>query len=133
MFSFRYHGNYVGPGWSAGRYQPSVASSKVKPVDEFDETARQHDRAYALGRNLKEADYKFFKDNIGKGVKRSIAALAVGLQGLYDPKQTKVLFQKICKLLNQRLEVDLDVDLVQCLLAVAVANEVDELQVLLVY
>jgi len=81
MFAFRYHGNYAGPGWSAGRYQRSVARSKVKPIDEFDRTAQQHDRAYALNKNLKEADYKFYKQNVGKGVKRTLAALAVGTQG----------------------------------------------------
>jgi len=79
--SFRYHGNYVGPGWSAGKYQGSVAKSNVPAVDEFDETAKEHDRAYALNRNLKAADYKFYRKNIGKGVKRSVAALAVGIQG----------------------------------------------------
>ena len=90
MFSFRYHGNYVGPGWSAGRYQPSVSDSSVPAVDEFDRTAKQHDAAYARKRNLKEADYRFYKQNIGKGFKRSIAALAVGAQGfLRKPKRTR--------------------------------------------
>lgn len=82
---FRYHGNYVGPGWSAGKYQASVANSKVLPIDEFDRTAMEHDRAYALGKNLKKADYKFFKENWGKGWKRSAAAAAVGFQGYLRP------------------------------------------------
>lgn len=78
----RYHGNYVGPGWSAGKYQDSVEYSTVPPIDEFDRTAMVHDRAYARGRNLKDADYAFYKANIGKGFKRSVAALAVGGQGV---------------------------------------------------
>lgn len=82
---FRYHGNYVGPGWSAGKYQASVADSKVPAVDEFDRTAKEHDRAYALGKDLKKADYKFFKQNWGKGLKRSAAAAAVGFQGYLRP------------------------------------------------
>lgn len=82
MFSFRYHGNYAGPGWSAGKYQKSVARSSVPAIDEFDETAKEHDAAYALGKDLKQADYKFYKQNIGKGIKRTAAALAVGLQGM---------------------------------------------------
>lgn len=85
-FPIRYHGNYVGPGWSAGQYQDSVANSIVPPVDEFDLTALQHDRAYALNKNLKQADYKFYKANIGKGIKRSIAAIAVGIQGAFRPQ-----------------------------------------------
>ncbi len=52
----RYHGNYVGPGWSAGKYQKSVAYSTVPPIDEFDRTAQVHDAAYAKGKNLKAAD-----------------------------------------------------------------------------
>lgn len=79
-FTWRIYGNYVGPGWSAGKYQKSVKSD-VPPVDEFDATAKEHDESYALGKNLKEADYKFYKKNIGKGFVRSAAALAVGAQG----------------------------------------------------
>ena len=60
----RYHGNYVGPGWSAGKYQASVAKSKVPPVDEFDRTAMEHDAAYAKGKNLKAADYKFLAPTV---------------------------------------------------------------------
>lgn len=78
---WRIHGNYVGPGWSAGKYQGSVADSDVQPVDEFDKTAMEHDAAYAKKKNLKKADYKFFRDNWGKGFVRSAAALAVGAQG----------------------------------------------------
>lgn len=81
----RYHGNYVGPGWSAGKYQNSVANSDVPAIDEFDETAKEHDAAYALHKDLKSADYKFFYKNIGKGIKRSAAAIAVGAQGLLRP------------------------------------------------
>jgi len=95
MFNFRYHGNYVGPGWSGGRYQSSVARSKVKPIDEFDETGRQHDRAYALKNDLKVADYKFYRQNIGRGVKRTVAALAVGAQGFLRPaKRSRFGFVK---------------------------------------
>lgn len=81
----RYHGNYVGPGWSAGKFQDSVAHSAVQPIDDFDATAMEHDRAYALGHNLKDADYKFYKANFGKGPKRTAAAIAVGVQGYFRP------------------------------------------------
>lgn len=87
MVTIRYHGNYVGPGWSAGKYQKSVVSA-VPPVDEFDRTGMEHDFAYAKGLDLKEADYEFYRANWGKGVKRSVAAAAVGLQGYFRKKQT---------------------------------------------
>ena len=79
--AIRVHGNYVGPGWSGGKYQKSVESD-VPAIDEFDQTAKEHDEAYALGQNLKEADYKFAKANIGKGIKRSMAGISVGIQGM---------------------------------------------------
>lgn len=83
----KYHGNYCGPNWSAGKRQPSVADSDVQPIDDFDASCQQHDRAYALSKDLKGADIKFYKENIGKGLKRSIAALAVGAQSLLRKKR----------------------------------------------
>lgn len=87
----RYHGNYCGPNWSAGRRQASVANSHVPAIDEFDSSCKQHDRAYAIGSDLKKADYLFYKQNWRKGVKRSLAALAVGVQGYFrSRKKTKM-------------------------------------------
>jgi len=77
----RFHGNYCGPNWSAGRYQPSVVSD-VPAVDEFDKTCRVHDAAYATGQDLLAADGAFYDANIGRGYKRSLAALAVKTQQL---------------------------------------------------
>lgn len=77
----RFHGNYCGPNWSAGRHQPSVVSD-VPAVDEFDETCRVHDAAYATDQDLFEADGAFYDANIGRGYKRSLAALAVKSQQL---------------------------------------------------
>lgn len=82
LLPLRIHGNYVGPGWSAGKYQDSVVDPGVPAVDEFDQTALEHDAAYAQDLDLKKADYKFAKQNIGKGFVRTISGLAVGLQGL---------------------------------------------------
>lgn len=85
-FTWRIHGNYVGPGWSAGKYQNSVKYSSVPAVDEFDATAKRHDFAYGAykgqPKKLSQADFKFYRENIGKGFKRSVSALAVGLQGV---------------------------------------------------
>jgi len=77
----KFHGNYCGPNWSAGLAQPSVVSD-VPATDEFDETCRQHDAAYATGSNLKMADYTFAKQNIFRGIKPTIAGVLVGAQGL---------------------------------------------------
>lgn len=81
QFGIQYHGNYCGPGWSARKYQKSVVSH-VPAVDAFDRTCKVHDAAYAKGKDLAEADIQFFKDNVGKGVKRTIAGLVVGAQGI---------------------------------------------------
>lgn len=82
----RYHGNYVGPGWSGGKYQDSVAWSNIPPIDKFDETAKRHDKVYRLQRGnpkyLNLADDKFYSENIYKGTKRTAAALAVKVQRL---------------------------------------------------
>jgi len=75
----KYHGNYCGPNWSAGLHQPSVLSD-VPSIDEFDETCRIHDAAYASGSDLLSADVAFTRANFGKGAKRTAAAAAVGVQ-----------------------------------------------------
>lgn len=90
---FKYHGNYCGPFWNQGKYQGSKKTNKysVKPIDEFDETCLQHDDVYAVTEDqtkLKQADYQFFNDNFGKGIKRSLAAIAVGTQGYFRPNSS---------------------------------------------
>lgn len=80
-----YHGNYVGPGWSAGRFQDSVANSDVPAIDEFDQTGKEHDAAYAPTADPSKrnaADTKFAQANFGRGFKRTAAAMAVGAQEL---------------------------------------------------
>lgn len=81
----RYHGNYCGPNWSAGKHQPSV-DSDVPALDEFDETCKEHDRAYALGMPLRQADLKFAYENLSSlNPKRMLAGVLVGAQGLMRP------------------------------------------------
>jgi len=78
----RYHGNYCGPGWSAGKYQPSVNQPEVSSIDEFDETCKVHDARYAKKDDLSEADFEFARANIGLNPKRTAAGMAVGIQGV---------------------------------------------------
>lgn len=91
----RYHGNYCGPGWSAGKYQSSVVSS-VPAVDEFDDTCKEHDASYAMDDDLLWADLKFAGKNlVSLRPKRMLAGALVGVQGvgrsvdrLFQPKQS---------------------------------------------
>lgn len=81
----RYHGNYCGPNWSAGKEQPSV-DGELAPIDEFDQTCQVHDRAYYYGRQLKSADLQFARENLRSlNPKRWLAGTLVGLQGLSRP------------------------------------------------
>lgn len=82
--------------------QGSVVSD-VPAVDEFDETCKTHDAAYASMGDLKKADMEFAYTNIGKGVKRTIAGLVVGLQGLM--RSERHMEAKVLKLSS--LDIDM--------------------------
>jgi len=96
------HGNWVGPGWSAGEAQDSVIDPSVEAVDEFDQTAKDHDQTYAwINENIKDskqkskalenADRKFTianttgrkKGGFLEGFEREAAASAVNIQRLW--------------------------------------------------
>nr|WRQ65678.1 structural protein [Tolivirales sp.] len=80
--SFRLHGKYCGPGWSAGQWQPSVAAGPP-PEDALDLACARHDAAYATGGDLAQADSQFFRDALVSGTPLGVAAaLGVGGQGL---------------------------------------------------
>jgi len=78
----RYHGNYCGPDWSAGKHQGSVISD-VPALDVFDATCKVHDAAYANQSDLESADYAFAAENFTPSQpKRLLAAAAVGVQAV---------------------------------------------------
>lgn len=80
--SFRLHGKYCGPGWSAGKWQPSVANGPP-PDDALDLACARHDAAYAAGKDLALADSQFFRDALVSGTPLGVAAaIGVGGQGL---------------------------------------------------
>jgi len=59
MLSFRYHGKYCGPGWSAGKWQSSVRENNDNPEPETprDRGCLHHDDRYAThGADLAHAD-----------------------------------------------------------------------------
>jgi hypothetical protein len=86
--SIPYHGNWCGPGWSNGSRQPSVRGT-APAIDEFDQTCRDHDFTYADGMGDNDADDVFFNANIGRGLKRSVAALLVKSNRLVRPSTIK--------------------------------------------
>jgi len=98
-YSIAYHGRYCGPGWSDGKYQPSVSSGQT-PIDEFDSTCAAHDAVYSMTADssaLTEADYHFFRQNCCLEPKRLLAAALVGAQGALrglDSSITNTTMQK---------------------------------------
>jgi len=90
----RYHGNYCGPNWSDGKYQPSVIGS-LPSIDDFDESCRVHDAVYAESGDTYRADRNFAGENVGRGAKRSIAGVLVGLQSLLKSSSAKTNMPKL--------------------------------------
>lgn len=80
--SFKLHGNYCGPGWSAGKWQQSVDKGPP-PIDAVDWACARHDAAYARGEDLAEADFRFARDTIASTTPLGIVSgLGVGAQGV---------------------------------------------------
>lgn len=101
--SLPFHGNWVGPGWSAGEKQESVINESVPAVDYFDQTAKNHDQGYAwVNENVKdplqnvkareELDKEFVLANYQQkpfevswtGLKQNVASSAVNIQRLWN-------------------------------------------------
>lgn len=98
------YGNFCGPYWSDGKFQSSVEPT-VEAIDELDNTCREHDRTYFRKGNLKEADYKFFKQNYGNGLLATAMAIPVGIQGFLraDDKLSKISNQQIHTMTKKNL------------------------------
>lgn len=73
--------NYCGPWISDGKIQSSVVGS-APALSTLDAVCRKHDAAYAVGDDLKEADYTFAREARLLGLSGILMASAVGLQGL---------------------------------------------------
>jgi hypothetical protein len=92
MSAYQYHGNYCGPGWTAGKYMSAddatINDFNVPAVDELDQICKTHDMAiwHARGdpKKLKQADKQFTESikNAGiPGIKDNVAAFAVWAMG----------------------------------------------------
>lgn len=92
----RAHGQWCGPNYSAGQFQGSVIDPKVAPVDALDTSCMHHDGSYATdGSDLVTADLKFAKETFGTGVKGTLFALGVGLQGFARAAGLKPRFNNL--------------------------------------
>lgn len=79
---FRYDGNWCGPNYSDGDYQPSRPGF-APPVNSLDVACKDHDIDCYHGVGLAAADLKFAFAAARTGTRKGIfAALAVGAQGL---------------------------------------------------
>jgi len=81
--SFAYHGNWCGPGWTAGKYKSAKElkddERDVPAVDKLDQACKTHDI------NIKDgnpnANEIFIKQTKGLGLKADVAATLVALAG----------------------------------------------------
>lgn len=84
----------TGPGRSGGEFQNSVVTYNT-PRSEGDYHSKTHDREYAQAvseRDLENADYKYFQNQIGNPeLKYKFAAAAVGAQGVARTAKRKFL------------------------------------------
>ena len=83
MARYRFHGNYCGPGWTAGKYMDASDATEddwnVPPVDDLDKVCKYHDHMLWLASKedgpvrrqmQKQADQVFVND-MGKVVKKT--------------------------------------------------------------
>ena len=82
--SFAFHGNWCGPGWTAGQRKNANeltdADKDVPAVDELDAACKVHDIDISLAKDdqdLKDANEKFTASTKGLGLKAGLAAWLV--------------------------------------------------------
>lgn len=97
--SFKYHGNWCGPGWSDGKWQTSVKDGSLKPIDQLDYLCKLHDQAYANAKGNyekeSEADLKFARTAVySSSVKQALAKIGLSIQGLVKQQIYKHLLIK---------------------------------------
>lgn len=92
--TFRYHGNWCGPGWTAGQFKDAkhIQSNdyQVPAIDALDEACKNHDidifEANGDSKKEQQANDRFIKATEGLGLKAAFAGLLVDHFG---PSQSK--------------------------------------------
>lgn len=81
--AFAYHGNWCGPGWSAGKWKDAVDLTEeefmVPAKDKLDEACKNHDINIALGNP--RANEIFLKETAKLGYKAKLARTLVDKLG----------------------------------------------------
>lgn len=92
--SFRYHGNWCGPGWTAGQWKDASELTEndldVEAVDDLDQACKEHDIsiAYALDEDdIEYANEKFMERAKELGIKGAFASWMVGTFGPKTPEK----------------------------------------------
>jgi len=89
--TFAYHGNYCGPGWTAGKFEDAESSDfGAQPIDSFDRACYNHDKAYANGDYL--VGDKDFLDEPSSSFKHYLAKTAI--RGQYLLRKYGVMSKK---------------------------------------
>ena len=99
--SFAYHGNWCGPGWTAGKYKSASKMTKeeeeVPAKDALDLACKHHDIGlkYAKTRaQVKRVNKLFYKEAATTGIKGKIAAALVAVAGPSNPGTFIIRFAK---------------------------------------
>lgn len=92
----RYHGNWCGPGWTAGQYKDTSeltdADRSIPAIDSLDEACKDHDIEIHDAKNdtdIKQANRKFYRHAAVTGLKGAAAAAMVAIAGPKHPNKRK--------------------------------------------
>lgn len=88
----RGHGNWCGPGWTAGQYKDAAnltdEDRQVEAIDALDQACKEHDIGlHDHPERTNEINKKFIHTVRGMGVEGWLYSLAVGLLGPVQPGQ----------------------------------------------
>lgn len=94
----RGHGNWCGPGWTAGQYKDAKDLTEedrnVPAIDALDQACKEHDIELADNpEQANEINAKFINTVKGMGVKGALFALAVGIAGPAPAPRTPTIRQ----------------------------------------
>ena len=95
--SFAFHGNWCGPGWTAGQKKTTAEMTaedfEVPAVDALDLACKHHDIGLFEARteeDVRKVNEAFYRETAGLGIKASIASTLVSLGGPSQPNSTSL-------------------------------------------